>query len=95
MRTAMWLSSALIYAFLLGVPQQDSGINPTVRTDDYSIAFVKSALEFMKKAGGYSFEAKNFTLRSPSIPQLGDGVSVAVFKIYDSTELVEPKNANA
>jgi hypothetical protein len=55
---------------------------------------VSSALEFIKR-GGSSIEAKKYTNGSPSLLQLGDGVSVAVLKIYDPNELIETKNAHA
>lgn len=40
-------------------------------------------------------EGRKYTYGSPSLLQLGDGISIAVLKIYDRSELVKPENARA
>ena len=67
-------------------------------TDPYSVDFVRAALKHFQEFsqnGGFSFEIKKYTNLSPSLLELGDGVTIATLKIYDRNELMRPENANA
>jgi len=75
---------------------QDKGGAPQLTA--YSINFVASALEFFADPPHRpvaSFESKRFTNLSPSLPQLGDAVTIAVLKILDRNELLAPKETNS
>ena len=84
---------------LWGVRNQSTAqTNSSRKSDPYSVAFVDSALQFFKRAASEkvaSFEVKNFTNLSPSLPGLGDAVSITVLKIFDREELAKPENTNA
>ena len=91
------ISVSITLGVLLFCSQKpDTG--PSVHDDPYSTEFVDSAFHFFKRAakdGSYGAEAKKFTHLSPSLPQLGDRVSIAALKIYLPTEIIEPDNATA
>jgi hypothetical protein len=90
-----WFMSLLICSFLLAAQSPTPDNSSCVRADPYSIAFVQNAIDFFSdKRGHYAEEAKKFLYLSPSLPQLGDSVSIAILKIYDPTKLVESENAN-
>lgn len=91
MRTLSCLISMLIGACVLARAEQGTTAKVSAPDDDYSVAFVTSALDFMKRGGGSSFEMKQFW----PLNQLGDGVSIAVLKIYDKNDLVKTENASA
>jgi hypothetical protein len=92
MRTAHWVPS-LVVALSLMVGQQTA----ESRTDPYWTGLVTSALEYFKH-GGFGFEEKKFmngSFGSPSLPQMGDRVSMALLKIYSPEEMTQAENANA
>jgi hypothetical protein len=93
-RVMLYLGSVFVGILLLNGQAPAPGDCPPVGSDPYSVSFVNSALQFIQK-GGSSVEGKKYTHLSPSLPQLGDGVSVAVLKIHDRNELIKPENANA
>jgi hypothetical protein len=98
MRTTLWLCSALVGVSLAGGRMQTPQPCASAVSDPYYIAFVSSAFDFFKESQHRltsSFEAKRFTNLSPSLPQLGDAVSIAVLKTHERDELVEPENATA
>jgi hypothetical protein len=93
MRTRVGL--AIISLFLWGgkQTQTDRSVAPS---DPYSIDFVNSALQFFtSKEGHFGGEVKNFLYLTPSLPQLGDGVSIAILKIVDPEDLSKPNIAYA
>ena len=95
MRALFLLYSTLIGACLLGA-QQPPGNCPPDLADPYRVAFVNSAFHFFRDAnGGFEGEAKRFVYPTPSLPELGDSVSIAILKILKPGELAEPGNAKA
>lgn len=99
MRAIAMLCSALIGPFLLAGQQERNldACSPGAK-DAYYITFVRSAMQFFNtsvKSSEFSSEEKKFTHLSPSLPQLGDAVSVAALKIYELDELTRTDNANA
>jgi hypothetical protein len=86
----------LIAIFLLPVQQQTPDACSPAITDPYAISFVSSALQYFGRKDGpfFSFEAKQYTHLSPSLPELADGVSIAVLKIWGKDELARPENAS-
>ena len=87
----------LVVAACLTGGQQTADLSSS-DTDPDSIGFVRSALQFIQsfnQRGGFSGEIKKFTNLSPSLPQMGDRVSIAILKIYSPEELVQVENANA
>jgi hypothetical protein len=92
MQGARWISSLLV-AVAMMVSQQVSDS----RTDPYWTGLVKSALEYFKH-GGFGFDEKKFMISSsgsPSLPQMGDRVSIALLKIFSPEEMIQTENANA
>jgi hypothetical protein len=82
-------------SFLRG-PQQTPDNCPTLRTDPYSVDFVNAAFHFFRdKKGSFGGEVKQFVYLTPSLPKLGDGVSIAILKILKPADLIEPENAYA
>jgi len=91
----MWFCRSLIGACLLAGQQQVPDTCTPATNDSYFIASVNSALQFLKnpeKKPQNSIEAKKYI--NPLL-RLGDGVSIAVLKIYDRNELIEPENAGS
>lgn len=98
MRVASFFWASLIGASLCIFQQRFPDKNPSTESDHYFVAFVRDALDFYKNPEHVpqsSMEARKYTNGSPSLLQLGDGVSIAVLKIYDRSELVKPENAHA
>jgi len=63
-------------------------------TDSYSLAFVRSAMDYFSPGRGHwGSESKGYTNLKPSLPEMGDAVSIAVLKIFDLDELIRPVNA--
>ena len=95
MRFTCLFNAALAGTCLLTVRAQTPEGTPVTETDTYSVKVVSSALEFLKnperKPQG-STEAKQYIY---PLLQLGDRISVAVLKIYDRNQLIEPENADA
>lgn len=89
------LCLVIIGISLPGGQQTKSGCSATP-VDPYSIAFVESALRFFEdtaKRGSFGSEPKQFLYLTPSLPQLGDDVSIAMLKILDPQELAKPDTA--
>jgi hypothetical protein len=63
--------------------------------DPYQTEFVNSALQWVLNGGGLLAQVKTFLYSTPSLPQMGDAVSVAVLKIWTPERLAEPNNAGA
>jgi hypothetical protein len=98
MRVTSFLWALLIAASLGIFQERFADANSTPESDHYFVAFVREALDFYKNPEHVpqsSMEARKYTNGSPSLLQLGDGVSIAVLKIYDRSELVKPENAHA
>jgi hypothetical protein len=98
MRVTSFFWASLIAASL-GISQERfADTNSAPERGHYFVAFVREALDFYRnpeRVPQSSMEAKKYTNSSPSLLQLGDGVSIAVLKIYDRSELVKPENAHA
>ena len=94
--------SACILGSLLVVPTYctalDSATHVAADNDPYFTRFVSSAFQFVADPPNRpvaSFEFKKFTHSSPSLLELGDGVTIAVLKLLDRKELLVPKNTSA
>jgi len=97
MQLTPWISSVAFVACLMANQQAANNCLKT-SSDPYYTYFVRAAMDFFKESlhrGTFSGESKAYTNLSPSLPELGDRVSVAVLEIYSPEELVEPENANA
>jgi len=67
-----------------------------IQADPYSIAFVQSALRFLEDSamrGSFGGEQTQYMYGTPSLPQLGDDVSIAIVKTLDAQELAKPETA--
>lgn len=98
MRVASFFWASLIGASLCIFQQRLADTNSSTESDHYFVGFVREALDFYKNPEHVpqsSMEARKYTNGSPSLLQLGDGVSIAVLKIYDRSELAKPQNAHA
>lgn len=92
-------------AFILLIPMLSAGQEiPSARTttnDDgpYHITFVAQALDFYgglsERRAVMSSEFKWFTHQTPSLPQLGDAVTVAALKILGPDRLLLEKQTSA
>ena len=92
MRIVTWLFSAAVGASLLAGPLGAPNTWGQIRTDPYSLSFVKSAFEsFGGKQGVFGAQIHQFNNNSPGLPQLGDGISIAALKLYGLDELVIPE----
>jgi hypothetical protein len=91
-----WICTSVIWVFLLGGSQEPTANCQPTRTDPYSVDLVNSAFHFFRDSkGGFEGEAKRFVYPTPSLPELGDDVSIAILKILKPAELIEPENAYA
>jgi hypothetical protein len=98
MRLTSFFWTSLIAASLGIFQERFADTNSAPKSDHYFVAFVREALDFYRnpqRVPQSSMEARKYTNGSPSLLQLGDGVSIAVLKIYDRSELVKPENAHA
>jgi hypothetical protein len=98
MRVTSFFWASLIAASLGMFQERFPDTNSAPESDHYFVAFVREALDFYRnpeRVPESSIEAKKYTNSSTSLLQLGDGVSIAVLKICDRSELVEPENAKA
>jgi hypothetical protein len=95
MRITWLFCTALVGTYLLAAQAQIPDRNPPTVSDPYSVSVVDSALQFIKnpeRRPQGSPEAKRYIY---PLLELGDRVSVAVLKIYDRNQLIEPENAEA
>ena len=98
MRVTSFFWTSLIAASLGIFQERFADTNSVPESDHYYVAFVREALDFYRnpeRVPQSSMEMKKYTNSSPSLLQLGDGVSIAVLKIYDRSDLVKPENAHA
>jgi len=98
MRVTFFSWASLIAASLCIFQEPFAVTNSAPESDHYFVAFVREALDFYRNPEHVpqsSMEARKYTNGSPSLLQLGDGVSIAALKIYDRSELVKPENAHA
>jgi hypothetical protein len=63
--------------------------------DPYQTELVNSAIRWVLHGGGLLAQVKTFLYGTPSLPQMGDAVAVAVLKIWTPAQLAEPNNAGA
>jgi hypothetical protein len=93
MRFAALFCSALIAMTSWSTQRQTADSTQLNSDDRYSVAAVRSALQFLLRPGGsYSFEEKEYLW--PLMP-LGDRVSIAALKIYPANELVQAEKTQA
>jgi hypothetical protein len=60
------------------------------------VDLVSSAFHFFRdRKGGFEGETKRFVNNTPSLPELGDGVSIAMLRILKPSELTQPQSAYA
>jgi len=99
MGSKVWFCSVLFGASLLGGQANSPDACPQARIDPYSTIFVRSAFESFRDSQKQGIiigsQIKQFTYNFPSLPQLGDAVSIAVLKLYALEELVRPENTEA
>ena len=87
---------SLVPILLSGNQTHNSDDLSVADADLYSLAFVHSAMDYFSPGGGgWEAESKRYTNLKPSLPQMGDAVSIAVLKIYDLDKLIRPVNAEA
>lgn len=99
MRIGIWLCLVLVAAPIFGAERKPTEISPQSKDDPYSVGLVKQALLLAEEKVVPFGVWKSVLYPVPpyrrSIPQLGDGVSVALLKIYDSEDLTKPETAMA
>lgn len=99
MRSMLSVFLALIMLFSLRGQDRNQGVCPPSKTDAYSVAFVSATFEYFKNSGKKgmrsSMDADRFinAYHSPSLPDLGDAVSIAILKTCDLSELARHENA--
>ena len=91
MKIATWFFPAALGTSLLAGPSGAPEACGQARTDPYSLSFVKSAFESFSSKGVFGGQIHQFNNNSPGLPQLGDGVSIAVLKLYGLDELIIPE----
>src|SRR5271165_5386125 len=96
MRFVTWLLFATVGASLLAGQAKTPDACPQERLDPYSLNFVNSAFESFRDSQKHGImsggQIKQFTNNFPSLPQLGDAVSIAMLKLYGLDGLVVPEN---